>query len=111
MKYKASTFEWTQIKELTKDPHFQYSISKGRADTWSIFLLIVRNFLGNYEVDNYSELVEIIRFSFRPLGCKMSIKVHYLLSHLVCFSENFRNQRFHQDSRTMEDTGDTGTAK
>ncbi|GBM64140.1 hypothetical protein AVEN_227287-1 [Araneus ventricosus] len=41
-------------------------------------------------------------------GCKMSLKVHFLHSHIDCFPENFGTyreelgERFHQDVRDIE---------
>ena len=47
--------------------------------------------------------------SFQSLGCKMSIKLHYLHSHLSDFPENLgdvseeQGERFHQDIKVMEE--------
>lgn len=46
---------------------------------------------------------------FQRLGCNMSIKMHFLYSHLDRFPENLgdfseeQGERFHQDLRTMEE--------
>ena len=48
-------------------------------------------------------------FAFRDLGCKMSIKVHLLFSHLDKFPENLgtvsdeQGERFHQNLMTVEE--------
>nr|CAH7743872.1 unnamed protein product [Callosobruchus chinensis] len=47
--------------------------------------------------------------SFKALWCNMSIKLHYLDSHLDRFPENLgdmseeQGERFHQDIKIMED--------
>jgi len=47
--------------------------------------------------------------NFKDLGCNMSIKVHYLHSHLDRFPKNLGNtseeqgEHFHQDLKIMED--------
>lgn len=47
--------------------------------------------------------------SFQVLGCNMSIKMHFLNSHLELFPKNLgdvsdeQGERFHQDIKTMED--------
>ena len=47
--------------------------------------------------------------NFQALGARMSIKLHYLFSHLDCFPENLgdvneeQGERLHQDIRTMEE--------
>ena len=46
---------------------------------------------------------------FQSLGAKMSIKIHYLFSHLDRFPENLgelseeQGERFHQDIKVMEE--------
>ena len=46
--------------------------------------------------------------AFRTLGCSMSIKMHYLNSHMDRFPENLgsmsdeQGERFHQDMKEME---------
>ncbi|GBM94846.1 hypothetical protein AVEN_201450-1 [Araneus ventricosus] len=46
--------------------------------------------------------------NFKILGCSMSSKVHFLDSHLDCFSENLgavseeQGEIFHQDIKEME---------
>ena len=77
--------------------------------SWCSFMLVVRNFLGNHKVDNYSKLVENMICFLCQFCCKMSIKVHYLYSHLDRFPDNLddlsekQGERFHQDLRTMEE--------
>jgi hypothetical protein len=72
---------------------------------WSSFVLVVKNFLGNKKADNYTHLVEDMLFHFNRLGCNMSVKAHYLQSHLDCFPENLgdlseeQGERFHQDKK------------
>ena len=69
----------------------------------SSFVLVVKNFLGDKKADNYTQLVEDMLFHFNRPGCNMSVKVHYLHSHLDRFPENLRDlseeqgERFHQD--------------
>jgi hypothetical protein len=63
----------------------------------------VKNFLGNKKADNYTQLVEDMLFHFSRLGFNISVKVHYLRSHLDRFPENLgdlseeQGERFHQD--------------
>ena len=46
--------------------------------------------------------------AFKNLGCNMSIKMHYLFSHMDRFPENLgsmsdeQGERFHQDIKEME---------
>jgi len=69
---------------------------------------VVTGFLGNRRADKYKDLVEGLLSSYQKLGCNMSVKVHFLSSHLDFFSENCgsvsdeHGERFHQDIAAME---------
>ena len=79
------------------------------ARAWKAFSKVVHNFLGNKKADNYIELVQELFLSLQVLGCRMSIKVHYLHSHLSEFPANLgdvseeQGERFHQDVKVMEE--------
>ena len=70
---------------------------------------MIQNFLGNKKAENYKEIVEELLLSLQELGCKMSIKIHYLHSHIEEFQENLgdvseeQGERFHQDIKVMEE--------
>lgn len=108
-KLKAGIFDGPQIRQLVKDPQFTTSMNETESNAWSSFVQVVQNFLGNHKAENYVELVETMLSNFNILGCNMSIKVHYLHSHLDRFPENLgdcseeQGERFHQDIQTMED--------
>ena len=102
-KIKAEIFNGTQIRQLIKDSQFARHMTEHESAAWTAFVLIIKNFLGNYKASNYIELVSNMLSSFKDLGCNMSIKVH--LDH---FSKNLgdlseeHGERFHQDIRVME---------
>ena len=58
---------------------------------WSEFAVIVKGFLGNKNAANCKDLVETLPNSFQTLGCNMSMKVHFLKSHLSEFPANLRD--------------------
>lgn len=76
---------------------------------WEKFVWVVRIFLGNRKSDGYIQHVEQMLIHFQQLGCHMSVKLHYLYSHLDYFPENLgdlskkQRERFHQDIRTIEE--------
>ena len=76
---------------------------------WFSFVSIVNNFLGNEKADDYREIVQNLIKNFQRLGCNMSIKLHYLDSHLDKFPENLgdvsdeQGERFHQDFKVMKE--------
>ena len=55
---------------------------------WRAFENVVQNFLGNHKSENYKDLVANLMSSFNDIGANMSIKLHFLFSHLDCFPEN-----------------------
>lgn len=69
----------------------------------------MENFLGNKKAENYETLVATMLSAFHDLGCNMSVKLHFLYSHLDKFPENQgavsdeQGERFHQDLKTMEE--------
>jgi hypothetical protein len=58
--------------------------------------------------ENYHEIVNDLLTAYRAMGCNMSLKVHFLGSHLDFFPENLgtisdeHGERFHQDICNME---------
>ncbi|KAI6661362.1 hypothetical protein LOD99_9989 [Oopsacas minuta] len=72
------------------------------AGVWDSFVDVVKGFLGNTKVADYQNLVEGMLKSFHSLGTRMSIKLHYIYSHLERFPENLgdlceeQGERFHQ---------------
>ena len=45
-------------------------------------LEMIQRFLGNFKDENYNDLVQNCLNSLHNLGCNMSIKVHFLFSHI-----------------------------
>ena len=70
--------------------------------------MVIKNFLGNIRADNYEELVNTMLENFKNTGSRMSLKMHFLHSHLDFFLQNNRDvsdeygERFHQDIAIME---------
>jgi hypothetical protein len=86
-----------------------YEVLEGNEKTaWEKFRLGVVNFLGTHKAPNYRQLVEQMLECYRNMGCNMSLKTHFLSSHLDFFPKNFadvndrHSKRFHQDIYTME---------
>ena len=66
------------------------------------------DFFGNKRSSEYILHVGQLLESFQSLGARMSIKMHFLQSHLDYFPKNCGDyseeqcERFHQDIKTME---------
>ena len=75
---------------------------------WYAFPLVSTNYLGNIRAEHYKELIEDMLSMYHKLGCNMSLKIHFLHSHLDFFLDNCgmvsdeHGERFHQDIAIME---------
>ncbi|KAH9632283.1 hypothetical protein HF086_010208 [Spodoptera exigua] len=107
-KIKEGIFVGPQIRELIKDSTFEENLSDLEKSAWKSFKNVVANFLGNHKSDSYRELVSELLLSYQALGCNMSLKIHFLDSHLDFFPDNLgavsdeHGERFHQDISDME---------
>ena len=108
-KLKARIFDGPQIRKLIQDQAFTSCRTAVESAAWCSCVSVVREFLGNTKASNYQYLVDLKLRNFQALGARMSIKLHYLFSHLDYFSENLGNvskeqgERFHQDINIMEE--------
>ncbi|GFT66743.1 uncharacterized protein TNCV_1395061 [Trichonephila clavipes] len=108
-KLKAGIFDRPQIRQLVKDSNFVKSMTEVEFEAWNSFVLVMSNFLGKKRSDDHVELVESMLTNLKELECKVSIKIHFLHSHLDRFPQNLsdfseeQGERFHQDLRTMEE--------
>ena len=90
------------------DANFCNFINPAELMAWTAFPNVVKFFLGKTKAPNYKELVEILLTSLYQLDENMNIKLHFLHSHLACFSENLgdvsdeQGEHFHQDISDME---------
>ena len=107
-KKKAGIFDGPQIRTLLREQYFVTTMTVAEARAWKTFSKVVHNFLGNKRADDYIELVEELLLSLQDLRCRMSIKVHYLHSHLSKFPANLgdvseeQGEHFHQDVKVIE---------
>jgi len=77
-------------------------------EPWVAFKEVVYNFLGNHKAESYVQNVRSMLDKYKALGCNMSLKLHFLHSHLDHFPENLgdvseeQGERFHQGMKEME---------
>lgn len=107
-KLVAGIFIGPEIRKLLLDDHFTNVLNRRETDAWKAFKHVVEGFLGNNRAENYVELVENMVTAFQNLGCRMSLKLHFLHSHLDFFPSNMgavsdeHGERFHQDIAIVE---------
>ena len=74
-----------------------------------MFITDIDDFLGKKKSVNYKDHIANMLKAFQNLGCNMSIKVHFLFSHLDRFPDNLGNvsakqgERFLQDMKVIEE--------
>ena len=100
-KVKGGIFIGPQVKLILKSDEFLETLSAVEKDAWICFAAVVQGFLGNNKEDNSAEIVANLVNSYDNMGCKMSMKVHMLDTHLDEFKEILgayfeeRGERFH----------------
>ncbi|UYV83417.1 hypothetical protein LAZ67_23000949 [Cordylochernes scorpioides] len=87
-KIKEGIFVGPQIRELQQDGNFQNSLNEVEAAAWNSFRNVCKNFLGSVKVENYRDIINDLLLSYKALGCNMSLKIHFLHSHLDFFPDN-----------------------
>lgn len=107
-KIKEGIFVGPQIRSLMSDGEFEATINTTELEAWLAFKNVVNDFLGNHKHPDYKNIVATLLDKYQKLGCNMSIKLHFLDSHLDFFPENLgdfreeQGERFHQDIKAME---------
>ena len=81
---KERIFIGPQIRDLIKDEYFKL-LQGDEKLAWDSFKFVVKGFLGNIKAQNYEELVNNLSQSYQALGCNMSLKIHFLHSHVDFF--------------------------
>ncbi|XP_066993027.2 3'-5' exoribonuclease 1 isoform X1 [Anabrus simplex] len=91
-----------------KDKIFTDTMTKIEKEAWNVFKDVVTKFLGNIKDPQYKEIVRKMLVKFKELGCNMSLKLHFLASHMDYFPQNLgdvseeQGERFHQDLKDAE---------
>lgn len=107
-KLRAGVFTGPQIRQLLKDTDFEAALTYEELSAWLSFKEVVAGFLGNYRASNYVEAINKLLRTFQRIGCRMSLKIHFLHSHLDFFPPNLgdvsdeHGERFHQEMMVME---------
>ena len=93
---------------MLKSESLEAKMNEIEKEAWQAFRGVVNGFLGNKRNQNYKELVKKLIKSYQNMDCRMSVKLHFLCSHLDFFQENLgdfseeHGERFYQDIEPME---------
>ena len=107
-KLKGGIFVGPQIREVLKDTGFEELLNLKELRAWEAFKSVCSGFLGNTCVPDYQTCIEKLLKSHEDMGCRMSLKVHFLHSYLNFFPPNIgavsdeHGERFHPDITKME---------
>jgi len=74
------------IRELMQEKQFDEDLNETERNAWLSFKRICKDFLGNHKAANYQDVVQELLTSYQSMGCNMSLKIHFLESHLNFFS-------------------------
>ncbi|GBM97386.1 hypothetical protein AVEN_105097-1 [Araneus ventricosus] len=102
-KLKERAFTGPDIRKLLCDSLSSETMEDKEKDAWDSFKDVVHKFWGNTK-----DIVKRMLTAYEAQGCKMSLKVHFLHSHIDCFPENLgayieeQGERFHQDVHDSE---------
>ena len=85
-KIKGEIFVGPQISTMLKSESLEAKMNEIEKEAWQAFRGVVNEFLENKRNQNYKELVKKLIKSYQNMGCRMSVKLHFLCSHLEFFS-------------------------
>ena len=81
-KLKEDIFSGPLIHRIINDDLFVHLLTQTEKSAWILFKVVCLNFLGNVKAYNCRELVEDVLNDYQTVGCNMSLKIHFLHSHL-----------------------------
>jgi hypothetical protein len=84
-KLNAGVFVGPDIRKIIFDENFLFTMTETEREAWIAFKIVVIKFLGNNKNPDYVTVVANMQEKFRVLGCLLSLKVHFLNSHLDFF--------------------------
>ena len=105
---KEGVFVGPQIRKLILNDMFDKRLNETELAAWKSFKQVCSNFLGVHKSNDFEDVVVNLLGNYHKMGCKMSLIVHFLHSHLPFFHENSgavsdeHGERFHQDIAVVE---------
>ena len=88
---------------------FDDALSAVERSAWRLLKSVISDFLGNNRSAEYEKEVELSKEELSKIRTRMSVKMHFLWSHLDYFPQNCgdvseeQRERFHQDIRVMQE--------
>jgi hypothetical protein len=85
---KDGLFTGPYVRKILSDPTFEGTVSAAEQTAWQASRDVVTKFRGNTKDPNYTNIVNKMLDAFKDLGCNVTLKLHFLHSHLDYFAEN-----------------------
>jgi hypothetical protein len=82
---KEGIFIVPRIKQLFEDHGITKKLNAIERRAWEAFENVCWTFLSNKKAENYSYIAQELISSYSAMGCNMSLKIHFLHSHLDFF--------------------------
>ena len=107
-KQKEGVFVGPHKRQLIQHDMCDKTLNETVLAAWKNFKQVCLNFLGLHKSDDFEDVVTNLLHNYHEIGCKMSLKVHYLHSHLLFFPENSgavsdeHGEKFHHDIAVIE---------
>lgn len=107
-KIEGGVFCGPDIRKLLKNEEFRVLLSVEERKAWDAFKQVIVNFFGNFRHENYKEIVKNLIDAMKNIGCRMTVKAHFLDAHIDYFPENLgmlseeQGERFHQELKDFE---------
>ena len=107
-KIKEGIFVGPDIRRLLNSELFENLLNDVEKAAWLSFRNIVTSFLGNVKAPNYKDMVADLIKNYHAMGVNMSLKIHFMHSHLDFFPDNLgavsdeHGERFHQEISVMK---------
>ena len=79
---RVSDSKSPQIRTLLRDGNFEDLVIQIEKSEWKSFKSVLKKFVGNCNAPNYREIVGELLQSHQDIVCNMSLKRHFLDSHL-----------------------------
>ena len=87
-KIKEGFFVEPDIRKLIDDTNITKCLSATEAAAWASFKSVVRNLLGKGKSDDHMQIIGDLLRNYRKMSVRMSLKIHFLYSHLDFFPNN-----------------------
>ena len=88
-KLKAGVFVGPKIRKLMQNEEFGARLNPLQLVAWNAMKSVVVNFMGSHRHEKYPDIVDSILKAYEQLGDRMSLKIHFLHSHLISFHLSF----------------------